>query len=80
MLKGEEYPLEAVCGGMALFATCRVEVLNTAEVDMEEASDAELFMLESLPDFEDNNRLACQLRVSKKMNNLRIKFPEEILV
>jgi 2Fe-2S ferredoxin len=26
VLKGEGYPIEATCGGMALCATCRVEV------------------------------------------------------
>ncbi|HZH68583.1 MAG TPA: 2Fe-2S iron-sulfur cluster-binding protein [Chitinophagales bacterium] len=80
ILKGENYPVEAVCGGMALCATCRVEVLNDTEVSLEEPSDAELLMLESLPDFEDNNRLACQINISDKLNNLRIKFPEEVFV
>lgn len=78
VLKGEGFPIEAVCGGMALCATCRVEVLNSDEVDLEDANDNELDMLESLPSCSDNSRLTCQLHISERLHNLRIKFPEEV--
>lgn len=80
ILKGEEYPIEAICGGMALCATCRVEILNSDEVELDEANDSELDMLESLPSCSDNSRLTCQLQISEKLNNLKFKFPEEVLV
>lgn len=80
ILKGEGYPIEAICGGMALCATCRVEVLNSNEMELDEANDSELDMLESLPSCSDNSRLTCQLHISEKLNNLKFKFPEEVLV
>ncbi len=80
ILKGEEYPIEAICGGMALCATCLVEVLNSDEVELDEANDSELDILESLPSCSDNGRLTCQLHVSEKLHNLKIKFPEGVLV
>lgn len=80
ILKGEGYPIEAICGGMALCATCRVEVLNKDEVVLDEASDSELDILDSLPYHSENCRLTCQLKISENLNNLKIKFPEEVLV
>jgi len=78
VLKGEGYPIEAVCGGMALCATCRVEVQNSDEVDLEAANDNELDMLDSLPSSTCNSRLTCQLHISERLNNLKIRFPEEV--
>lgn len=80
VLKGEGYPIDAVCGGMALCATCRAEVLNMDEVQLLEPTDSELDILDSLPDVEDSCRLTCQLQINENLNNIRIKFPEEVLV
>lgn len=79
ILKGEGYPIEAICGGMALCATCRVEVLNSDEVDLNEANNSELDILDSLPYTSDNCRLSCQLHISEKLNNLKFKLPEEVM-
>ena len=78
VLKGEGYPIEATCGGMALCATCRVEVLNESNVELNCAGDEELFMLESLPCYTGNCRLTCQIPVSEKIDGLRIKLPAEV--
>ncbi|HMU97958.1 MAG TPA: 2Fe-2S iron-sulfur cluster-binding protein [Chitinophagales bacterium] len=78
VLKGEEHPIEAICGGMALCATCRVEVLNQDELNLDEKSDSELDILETLPCYTGNCRLTCQIRVSKEIDGMRIKFPEEV--
>ena len=61
ILKGEGYPIEAICGGMALCATCRVEVLNSNEMDLNEANDSELDILDSLPYTSDNCRFKIQI-------------------
>lgn len=60
VLKGNEYPVEAVCGGMALCATCRIKVLSGGE-NLLPQGDAELDMLDTLPDTCDKHRLACQI-------------------
>ena len=48
VLRASEYPIEATCGGMALCATCYVEVLESnARLDV--PTGAELDMLDTLP-------------------------------
>jgi 2Fe-2S ferredoxin len=80
VLKGEGYPLEAICGGLALCATCRVEVLNKDEIMLEGANDNEMCLLETLPCYTGNCRLSCQIHVSEHINGLKIRIPSEILV
>jgi len=72
ILKASEYPIAATCGGMALCASCHIEVLEGDAY--KEASDAELDMLDTLPVVSDSSRLACQLRLSEDMDGLRIRL------
>lgn len=66
VLKASEYNILATCGGMALCATCHVQVLQGLE-QLPDSNDAELDMLDTLPDADSNSRLACQLRVDESM-------------
>lgn len=75
ILKASEYNILATCGGMALCATCHVQVLEGME-KLEERSDAELDMLDTLPNADDASRLACQIKISPAINGLRIKVFE----
>jgi 2Fe-2S ferredoxin len=73
VLRASEYNLPATCGGMALCATCHVEVLNNRE-KLSELSEAELYMLDSLPDSSAASRLACQLRIGHEMDGMVFKI------
>ncbi|MCT1524403.1 2Fe-2S iron-sulfur cluster-binding protein [Sphingobacterium hotanense] len=73
ILKASEYDILATCGGMALCATCHVEVLEGAE-NLSEPEDQELDMLDTLPDLTDSSRLACQLRLNNSNAGLRVKI------
>lgn len=73
MLKAHEYPVLATCGGMALCATCCVDVLEGLD-RLPEIGDAEYAMLDTLPDLQENSRLACQLRISPDMDQLKVKL------
>ncbi|WP_433895327.1 2Fe-2S iron-sulfur cluster-binding protein [Sphingobacterium mizutaii] len=73
ILKASEYDILATCGGMALCATCHVEIISGAE-NLTQAEDQELDMLDTLPDADDNSRLACQLRLTDMNNGLTIKI------
>ncbi len=73
LLKALEYPVPATCGGMALCATCCIDVLDGAE-RLPEISDDEYAMLDTLPDAEPNSRLACQLKLNESMHHLRFKL------
>lgn len=80
VLKGEGHPIEAICGGMAICATCRVEVLNKDQIQLEGANDSELCTLDTLPCNTGNCRLSCQIRISEKIDGIKFKIPSEIFV
>lgn len=71
-LKASEYDILATCGGMALCATCHIQVLEGTE-QLEPLSDAELDMLDTLPDAGDSSRLACQIRLDSSLNGVKIR-------
>lgn len=73
VLKGEGYPIEATCGGMALCATCHIEVLEGFD-DLHEESDEELDMLDSLPNLTDESRLSCQLKIAPELNGIKLRI------
>lgn len=73
VMKGEGVPVLATCGGMALCATCHVEVLHTDE-KLPEPGNNELDMLDTLPDARPNSRLSCQIRISHALQGARFRF------
>ena len=72
-LKASEYDILATCGGMALCATCCVDVLE-GEEKLNEMTDDEYAMLDTLPDLLPNSRLACQLQLNNNMDGLKVKI------
>lgn len=76
ILKANEYNVLATCGGMAMCGTCHVQVLEGMD-NLAAHSDAELDMLDTLPDATPNSRLACQLRVDEHMSNAVFKLMAE---
>jgi ferredoxin len=77
VLKASDYTILATCGGMALCATCHVQVLTGLDA-LPDPQDAELDMLDTLPDAESDSRLACQIRVDDSVGGalFRIKSDE----
>lgn len=73
VLKASDYDIEAACGGMALCATCHIEVLEGFE-NLGERTDAELDMLDTLPAVLDHSRLACQIKISEALENAVIRL------
>jgi len=69
VLKASDYPIEATCGGMALCATCYIEVLEGNE-RLDGPTDAELDMLDTLPSSNPRSRLACQIKVNARLSNV----------
>ncbi|WP_257667125.1 (2Fe-2S)-binding protein [Parapedobacter tibetensis] len=72
VLKASEYDILATCGGMALCATCHIQVLEGME-GLDPHTDAELDMLDTLPDADDSSRLSCQIRLSPALDGLKIR-------
>ncbi|MBD1363604.1 (2Fe-2S)-binding protein [Mucilaginibacter sp. ZT4R22] len=75
VLKASEYDILATCGGMALCATCRVQVLAGVE-QLPPISDAELDILDTLPVMDDSLRLSCQLHVNESLEGCLFRIPE----
>ena len=80
VLKAAEYEILATCGGMALCATCHVDVLEANDDELKEATDAELDMLDTLPEVTDTSRLACQMRISEEMDGMTVRLMAEGVV
>lgn len=76
ILKAYEYPILATCGGMALCATCHIEVIE-GDDELGSATDAELDQLENLPEYFPTSRLACQVRISPLLEGSIIKLRGE---
>lgn len=72
VLKGSGYPIEARCGGMALCATCHVEVLN--DIVLPPQNDAEMDMLDTVPNITPTSRLGCQLKIHEEMDGLEVRI------
>ena len=75
-LKASEYDVLATCGGMALCATCCVDVLEGLD-KLNEMTDDEYAMLDTLPDLLPNSRLACQLQLNPAMVGLKVRLHAE---
>lgn len=73
VLKASDYNILATCGGMALCATCHVQVLKGLE-DLPEPGNEEMDMLDTLPDAGFDSRLACQIRMSENLEGMIFKI------
>jgi ferredoxin len=69
VLRASEYPIAATCGGIALCATCYVEVLNGME-KLDGPTEAELDMLDTLPVANSRSRLACQVKINRCLQDV----------
>lgn len=72
-LKGNDYEILATCGGMALCATCHVEVVSGSE-KLPPVSDDEYAMLDTLPNITPTSRLSCQLRINEQLDDITVKI------
>jgi ferredoxin len=73
VLKASDYDIQATCGGMALCATCHVEIKEGID-RLGAKTDAELDMLDTLPSCKDNSRLACQIKVNNQLHGCTVQL------
>lgn len=73
ILKGNDYDILATCGGMALCATCHVEILSGFN-NLTAISDDEYAMLDTLPNITPTSRLSCQLQLTPDLDNITLKI------
>ena len=68
-----ELPMEAMCGGMAMCATCHCFIISGGE-NLPDKSDVENALLSETFHTKDSSRLACQLPLTLKMDGLFIEL------
>ena len=73
--KSYEFPVEGICGGMAMCASCQCYVLN--DVLNTERNDDEEAMLSEAYHVKDNSRLGCQIHISEDLEGLEIEIAPE---
>jgi 2Fe-2S ferredoxin len=76
VLKATDHQILATCGGMALCASCHVQVVEGPEKYFH-PSDQELDLLDTLPDASFDSRLACQLRINEDMDGMVFRIRGE---
>jgi ferredoxin len=75
--KSYELPVEAICGGIALCATCQVYI--ESEHQLPDPSDDEWAMLDQAMHVKDNSRLGCQIRVNEDIDGIVLRLaPEQV--
>jgi ferredoxin-2, mitochondrial len=75
--KSYELPVEAVCSGMALCATCQVYI--ESDHQLLEPTDDEWLMLDQAMHVRDNSRLGCQIKISEEIDGLVVRLaPEQV--
>jgi 2Fe-2S ferredoxin len=73
LLKSNGYPILATCGGIALCATCHIEVLEAIQ-PLPAPQEAELDMLDQLPALTTHSRLSCQLKLGPELEGLVLRI------
>ena len=75
--KGYDLPVAGTCGGMAMCASCQVDILT--EKHFGERNDDEQAMLDEAYHVEENSRLGCQISITADLDGLKVKItPEEL--
>ena len=76
LCKAYELPVEGVCGGMAMCASCQCYILSS-EAALPEMSPDEEAMLSEAFYVKDNSRLGCQIPLTIALDGLEIELAPE---
>ena len=72
LCKSAELPVEGICGGMAMCASCHMYIKSDHE--LHEASEDEEDMLDQAFFVEDNSRLGCQIHLRNELDGLIVEL------
>ncbi|MAV79375.1 MAG: ferredoxin [Flavobacteriaceae bacterium TMED171] len=73
--KAFELPVDGICGGMAMCASCQLYVLSDHEL-VEKSPDEEAMLSEALH-VKENSRLGCQIPMNEKLEGLKVELAPE---
>lgn len=73
--KSYDFPVEGICGGMAMCASCQVYVYS--ENLLENISEDEKAMLSEAFHIKPNSRLGCQIPITEDLDGLEFEIAPE---
>ncbi|MFZ4928060.1 2Fe-2S iron-sulfur cluster-binding protein [Chryseobacterium sp. Mn2064] len=71
--KAYDLPMEAMCGGMAMCATCHCYIPDENEV-LSEKNEVEEALLSELFNTKETSRLACQIYLTHQMDGISVQI------
>ena len=77
ILRENDLPVEAACGGCCACATCHVYVDEAWLARLEPASDEEDRMLDEAYQVQGNSRLSCQIPFREDLDGLKVTLAPE---
>lgn len=77
IIRENDLPIEAACGGCCACATCHVYVEEAWLAKLAPASDEEDRMLDEAYQVQENSRLSCQLPFTDELDGLRVTLGPE---
>lgn len=73
--KSYEFPIEGICGGMAMCASCHVYV--NSETLLNDISKDEKAMLSEAFNIKSSSRLGCQIQITKELEGMTFEIAPE---
>ena len=73
--KSYEFPVEGICGGMAMCASCHVYAKSKNL--LKNISDDEQAMLSEAFHIKSNSRLGCQIQITEDLNGIEFEIAPE---
>ena len=77
VIRENNLPVEAACGGCCACATCHVYVAEDWLPKLESAGSDESMMLDEAFEVRDNSRLSCQIKFGPALDGLEVTLAPE---
>jgi len=77
IIRDNDLPIEAACGGCCACATCHVYVDPEWAAKLSDVGDEEELMLDEAYEVQETSRLSCQLKWSDALDGLKVTLAPE---
>lgn len=77
IIRENNLPIEAACGGCCACATCHVYVEPEWLAKLPAPDDDENMMLDEAFEVQDNSRLSCQIKYTAELDGMKVKLAPE---
>ena len=75
LCKSYEFPVQGICGGMAMCASCQIYV-HEKKLPNEKSMDEEAMLSEAFF-VKENSRLGCQIQITKELDGFVFEWAPE---